>query len=528
PEPPAKEEANGKGVLPDMGRQVVMDSVLEGTTSLPSDSALTQQVRLKVKGLPYYNQRTIYHALKPILQAHAKGEGTTLDVWLGRTLAEANSSEVAAALSLIRNPRQASSWTPRHDVAWIQAHGIRGGIPRLGEIGRELSEEATLARSVLMEMAPQYRAEVLGVAEGMLHDPSVLVKNHGLEMARKLRAIELTPILRKLAFEKRSLVSKQAQRALLEIGDRSLVNLYRKILASPRSDFTERAHAAYGLGKLGYSQEAIPELRNLVTSANLQTRLAAAQALFRLGARGNIPSCRDLIENMGGRELLQLAEAALEGNHISHAQFFLSRALKQNDPGSTHRAIQLAVENNLQRLVPELQRLEGDTYPDIEWSAQRGQILLGGKRGDKAFLLEVLRKEFQEHPKDSSDLARRRQGAHRENQLLAAESLASLPLTPGERSLVMEKVRAISTSGRGDLNLEVASLLARHYGDRPSLQSLQYLLNYQDPMIRNQAARSLTQIRSQWDQGIRNTGQQIRRTLAEMKIAPSTGRENPR
>lgn len=521
PDPQSQTEPDGRGLLPDMRPQFVMDELVDSTPRLSPDHPLVQHIRLRVAGLPHYNTRALYYALEPILRNEAKAQATTLDVWLGRVLKDANPNEVNAALDLLRYPASSSSWNALHDITWIQSHGLRGGIPRLGEIGQDLSAEAHQARTALLEFAPNYRSEVLGVVENLLHNPSILIQNQGLEMARHLKAIELTPILRKLAYEKGSLVSRGAQRVLLEIEDTSLAPHFRKTLATPRSDFKDRAFAAYGLGKLGFTEEAIPVLTELARSPNAGTRLEAAKGLLWLNAQGSIPSCRKLIKEMNGKDLIQLAQAALDGKHHSHGQFFLSQALQQRETVVVQQVIQLAVDYDLQGLRSEIRALESNPYPETVRAAQRGQILLAARRGDKDFLLEFIQEKFEPQAGDSPDISRLRERTHRDLKLLAAEFLASIPLTGGERSTVVDQVRTLSERNQAELNLKVAALLARYYADRPSLLSLQYLLRFPDPRIRNRAARDLTEIIPLWDQGIRKKGSQIRRELTDMKIAPS-------
>ena len=507
---------NGRGLLPKGDSQIEMLPVMEGQIEGSLDAAMRSDVAALLRRLHSANPQSVLHHLKPLLMRSAAAEGVSLDVFLGRTLKQANAAEVEAALTLLRHPTRPGDWSPEYDIQWILAHDLPGGIPRLGSLAGELGTTGARAREALIQMAPAHFSEVARTVETLLQTTESLALWKSLELAGQISHRGMIPVLRGHAYGKNPMAHRSARNALLQLEDSSLAGHFRRILETPRSDFAERAWAAYGLGRLGHVAEAEPALAELVQSSRAATRFEAARGLIRLRLQGHIPSTKQLVTGMDGRQLITLAQDFLEAGFHRNAIITLRQALQLPENGIQIQILDLISQHRLQALRPEVSQLRENQYPEHRWAAAQAEVALAAGRGDRDLLWQWLRFEEQVSGPEAGANRTRRGAAQRQIQLAAAQALADLPLNRPDRQALARHLRSVlQTPEDPRFLLDSALVLAGPLADSQGIAALKTLLRDPNPEIRAEAVRGLRDHSPNWDEGILATGRRIRFLLSE-------------
>lgn len=504
---------NGRALLPRGGAQMEMLSVLETTTK---DTPMAREVAQAMAGLLHLNPQSVFHRVKPVLTAQARNQGVALDVYLGRALQHANPTEIEAALSLLRHPRRREGWSSKMDAQWILHHRLEGGIPLLGRLARDIGEGGSMARKALLRLHGDYPKEVSRAVSEMLQSDQTLVLIQALTLATKIPHPSFIPILRSLAGGKRRIFHRSAQAALLRLEDQGLIKKFNAILDNPRSDFSLRAWAAYGLGRLGHTERAKTHLSQLVQSTRTETRFEAARGLIRLGLRGHIPSTLQLIRGMEARDMLILARDCLGAGYDQQAVVILRQLLRHPDSAFHLQALEVIAQEKLFDLRGEVEQMKSSPYPENRWGATRAQVAFAAHEGNKAGLWEMLNPTHRSKPEDPLHLTMRRQFAMNDIRLAAARALAEMPLETSERARLTQRLRrGLEQNTDPKLLLETNALLAGPLGDSQAQMSLRAYLRHADPGIRMRAAEALRSVHPQWDHGILETVAQVRLALSQ-------------
>ncbi len=510
---------NGRGLLPQGGPQMEMLPVTEGAPLGPQDVVLVQQIAGRLRSQLSTNPQSTLHSLKPVLVELARQQGLAFDVFLGRSLGQANAIEIEAALSLIRNPRQPGTWMPEHDIAWITRHDLKGGIPRLGTLAQDIGNVGTRARQGLLQMALRHRSEVYPAVEAMLNSTQTLVLWNGLNLATRISHRGMIPLLRNHAFGSNPMAHRMAREALMTLNDQALAPHLRKIIDNPRGDWSEKAWAAYGLGRLGHLSEASGILSSFIQSSRAQTRFEAARGLIRLNLNGTIPSTLEMIKDMQGRELITLTQDCLAAGYRNHAEYILQKALELPENGIHVQALELIATHQLQNLSTTVAGIRNSQYPNNRWAATRAELAMAAARGDRNSLWEFL--EYGEAPgkNEPAHFRMSRELAQEQIQIAAAKYLAELPLLPLEQEILVRQLQQrLSSAAEGATQLAAAQILAGPLQNPQGRLTLMRLLNHSDPEIRAQAAHSLGEVAPGWDTQILDQARRFRFILSEQGL----------
>lgn len=364
----------------------------------------------------------------------------------------------------------------RDQVSYIRHFRLAGGIERLGDIFRAQGADSMAALEALHELAAEHRPAVLRELSRALQSSHVLGAVQAIEAMSTLRGVELLPELQALPRSPVSALSAAAEAARLDLGDATLLPELQARAADRRQPDIDRVAALEALGRHGDRDSAIEELRCYFRhfhSHDVQTR--AALALTRLGANAAILSFESRLERSSPRERADYAAAFFDLNSDFQA-LPIWNALAGGGSESRRFALELAARTPRAEMMPALERMLDDAYPEIRIEAGRRLASLAASTGNISILEGLLTRV------EASSL--------RQSEALQIQAATAL-LARGPHDAARERLHSYLGSSFGESRLEAAVALLNHGEATAAGPTIESLSGAEQASLRHRAAAAL-------------------------------------
>jgi HEAT repeat protein len=301
-----------------------------------------------------------------------------------------------------------------------------------------------------------------------------------------LQASELLPEIQALPQNHPSPIASAVEATRLHLNDATLIPELQRRAQDRRQSDIDRIVAWEAVGGQGDRSLAIESLRGFFRHFHSpQTQRRAALALARLGAGAAVLSLEHHLEHSPPAGRADFCEAFFNQRSYDQALPLWESLTRSQSNEARRSALSLSAAHPRAEMIPGLQSLLSDPYPEIRIEAGRRLVELASNQGDVAILETLLERAEPSSLRASESL-----------QVRAAEAI----LARGDHAAAREILRSYLESSFGEIRLQAAEALLDRGDSSAAVQALRSLSQGQDVSLRHRAASRLLGYR-----GIENT-----------------------